>query len=307
MLSQGPAFLPTAATRAPPSTSCALHRGVLAPRKQGSPRQSDASHSMCQTLQSPARPHLSACPGTGVGCSGTAEKRVKDQLGAGGCSHAWLPALGARLRPRPGVMPAAPARARPQQQHGAMASAPQHAGACPHDRLLIEPGYILILLPAKGFSWRHLPAGCPDFSTLPVAGRTGTGLPAAGTASGATLGHSGGGAARTRARWKHLLEHAAPLALGFPGKSWLPALWLKRAAISGSPLGRGGPGDRVGPGNQFPSIGKKGRAKPSLGSPAGCSTAAWHRNLSSGLLNPLLHGRAATSTGLSRPSNEDTH
>lgn len=152
MLSQGPAFLPTATTRAPPSTSCALHRGVLAPRKQGSPRQRAASHSMCQTMQSPARPHLSACPGTGVGCSGTAEKRVKDQLGAGGCSHAWLPALGARLRPRPGVMPAAPARARPQQQHGAMASAPQHAGACPHDRLLIEPGYILILFPAKGFS-----------------------------------------------------------------------------------------------------------------------------------------------------------
>lgn len=120
------------------------------------------------------------------------------------------------------------------------------------------------------------------------------------------LGHASGGAAHTRARWKRLPEHAAPWALGFPGKSWLPALWLDCAAISGSPPGRGGPGDHVGPGVQLPSIGKKGRAKPSLGSPAQHSTAAQHRNPSSGLPNPLLHSRAATSMGPLQPSNKDT-
>ena len=188
---------------------------------------------------------------------------------------------------------------------------PARAGAHPCDRPLIEPGYILSTspLPTKGFSWRNLPsspAGCPDASTLPIAGRTGAGLPAAGTASEAMLGHASRGAAHTRARWKRLLEHAAPWALGFPGKSWLPALWLECAAISGSPPGRGGPGDHVGPGVQLPSIGKKGRAKPSLGSPAQRSTAARHGNPSLGLPNPLLHSRAATSTGPLQPSNKDT-
>lgn len=97
----------------------------------------------------------------------------------------------------------------------------------------------------------------------------GAGLPAAGTASGAMLGHTSRGTACTRAHWKHLLEHAAPLALGFPGKPWLPALQLECAAISGSPPGRGGPGDRVNLSVQLLSFGKKGKsqAQPELTCP----------------------------------------
>lgn len=72
-----------------------------------------------------------------------------------------------------------------------------------------------------------------------------------------------------RERWKHLLEHAAPLALGFPGKPWLPALQLECAAISGSPPGRGGPGDHVNLSIQLLAFGKKesSQAQPG-GSPA---------------------------------------
>lgn len=143
---------------------------------------------------------------------------------------------------------------------------------CPHDRPLTVPRYILSisLLPAQGFSRRNLPSyptSCPK--PFSVGGRTGAGLPAAGTAGGAMLGHTSRGTACTRACWKHLLEHAAPLALGFPGKPWLPALQLECAAISGSPPGRGGPGDRVNLSVQLLPFGKKGKsqAQPGLTCP----------------------------------------
>lgn len=74
----------------------------------------------------------------------------------------------------------------------------------------------------------------------------------------------------THVRWKCLLEHAAPLAPGFPGKCWLWALWLERAAISGSPPGRGGLCDHAGTAAQFSSIGEKTEAQPSVRSPARC-------------------------------------
>lgn len=138
------------------------------------------------------------------------------------------------------------------------------AEACLHGRPPTVPRYILStsLLPAQRFSRRILPsypASC--HSPFSFGGRMGAGLPAAGTAGGAMLGHTGRGAACTRARWKHLLEHAAPLALGFPGKPWLPALQLECAAISGSPPGRGGPSDCVNLSIQLLSFGEKGKSQ----------------------------------------------
>lgn len=215
-----------------------------------------------------------------LGWAGTSEKRVKDLWGVGGHSSVCFPDMGVRLSPQSN----ADCSGHNKKTSTARSHGKRHLQKCPHDRPLTVPRYILStsLLPAQSFSRRNLlsyPASC--HSPFSVGGRMGAGLPAAGTAGGAMLGHTSRGTACTRARWKHLLEHAAPLALGFPGKPWLPALQLECAAISGSPLGRGGLGDRVNLSIQLLSFGKKGKrqAQPG-GSPAQGSTAACHRNLS---------------------------
>lgn len=142
--------------------------------------------------------------------------------------------------------------------------------------------------PHRAQPWGNLPSH-------PCHGQEGSSVPPRAPPAGPRWARQRGSRAHTC--WERPLEHTAPLAPGFPGKCWLQALWLERAAISGSPPGRGG-GRACQPRSSVPTYRGKGRspAQPALTCRA---RAAAQGSGAPGSQIPCLRGYSSDQHGVS--------